>query len=182
MSMLTPFQTTGPFFEFALPFPDGGMLVTDQTEGERIVIDGVVLDGAGAPLPDAIIEIWQADSHGHYKHPDDEPGAAFNGFGRVSVNDEGQFSFTTIKPGRVPGPGGHLQAPHIGVSILGRGLLTRLVTRIYFPDEAANSSDAILALVPAARRATLIAAARGDHHYRLDLILQGVSETVFFDV
>jgi protocatechuate 3,4-dioxygenase alpha subunit len=119
------------------------------TQGTRVSIEGTVLDGAGAPIPDALVEVWQANAAGRYNHPDDvrdlpvDP--AFDGFGRIATDALGRFSFDTVKPGRVPGPGGRLQAPHIVVSLLGRGILTRLVTRVYFDDEpAANDEDPIL--------------------------------------
>ncbi len=183
----TPFQTVGPFFDFALDFPGGGAVATADTQGARVSIEGAVLDGAGEPIPDALIEIWQANAAGRYHHPDDarelpvDPN--FDGFGRVATDAAGRFSFDTIKPGRVPGPGGGLQAPHIIVSVLGRGILTRLVTRIYFDDDpAANGEDAILGLVPPHRRQTLLAQTKGDGRYRFDIIVQGENETVFFDV
>lgn len=185
MAGQTPFQTLGPFFHFALPFPGGDTLVTERTVGDRIVLGGMVRDGGGAPVPEALVEIWQADAAGRYNHPDDEreaPDPAFDGFGRVSTDAEGRYAFTTIRPGRVPGPGGHLQARHVMVSVMGRGLLTRLVTRLYFEDDESAADDPILQLVPAARRDTLIARRDGDRRYRFDIVLQGEHETVFFDV
>jgi protocatechuate 3,4-dioxygenase, alpha subunit len=186
VSRVTPFQTIGPFFHYALPYDGGEVLVTPDTIGAPIVIDGTVRDGAGAPVPDALIEIWQANAAGRYAHPDD-PGEApvdpaFDGFGRTPTDADGRFSFTTVKPGRVPGPQGALQAPHVLVGLLGRGLLTRLVTRIYFEDEPSTADDPILALVPVARRSTLVARRIGDDRYQFDIVLQGEGETVFFDV
>lgn len=186
----TPFQTLGPFFAFALEYSAGGKLAVDGTVGPRVVISGRVIDGAGAPINDALIEIWQANAAGRYHHPDDTHEAApidlrFDGFGRVGTSDAGEFRFETIKPGRVPGPDGTVQAPHILVSVLGRGILTRLVTRLYFADDPATASDPILALVPASRRETLLATpdpAGGAGHYRFDIVIQGGRETVFFDV
>ncbi|GBD44498.1 Protocatechuate 3,4-dioxygenase alpha chain [bacterium HR40] len=193
MPAQTPSQTVGPYFAYALtPEPYGypgiasNRLVDIGTPGERILLRGRVLDGAGEPVEDALLEIWQADASGRY--PTEAPGEArgFRGFGRCGTDAEGRFSFETVKPGRVPGPDGKLQAPHIAVIVTARGLLNHLVTRIYFADEvAANASDPILALVPEDRRATLIAR-REDHPggpvYRFDIHLQGEQETVFFDV
>lgn len=186
MSNLTPFQTIGPFFHYALPYEGGDALVTGETLGQRITIEGTVVDGAGVPVPDALVEIWQANAAGRYHHPEDarDPAIdpAFDGFGRTPTDADGRFSFATVKPGRVPGPRGTLQAPHVLVSLLGRGLLTRLVTRVYFDDEPSTAEDPILALVPAARRSTLVARRMTDARYRFDIVLQGERETVFFDV
>ena len=182
----TPFQTVGPFFDFALAYAGGETLTGDRTQGARLVIEGVVLDGAGAPIPDALLEIWQANAAGRYHHPDDRRALPidpqFDGFGRTPTDAQGRFAFMTIKPGRVPDPAGVLQAPHILVSLLGRGILTRLVTRIYFDDDPAIGDDPILSLVPADRRQTLIARHQGDGRYRFDIVVQGAHETVFFDV
>ena len=161
-------------------------LAADGTPGQRIVLDAAVRDGAGQPVPDALIEIWQANAAGRCNHPDDprstgrDPG--FDGFGRIHADDAGGFSVRTIKPGPVPGPEGRPQAPHLLVGLFARGLLTRLVTRIYFEDEPANAHDPILASVPAARRSTLVAARSDEGHYRHAIVLQGPGETVFFDV
>lgn len=189
---VTPSQTVGPFFHYMLTPHDYAtrpMFSSDLTgngvAGAGIVIEGRVLDGDGEPVPDAMIEIWQADSEGRYAHPDDKRGQAsnnFRGFGRVDTGKDGSFRFATVKPGRVPGPDGADQAPHIAVHVLGRGLLTHLNTRIYFSDEESNAGDAILSLVPEDRRATLIATrdARDLSLYRFDIRLQGENETVFF--
>jgi protocatechuate 3,4-dioxygenase, alpha subunit len=186
MSALTPYQTVGPFFHEGLAFPGGETLANDVTKGTRVRLEGIVRDGAGEPIPDAIVEIWQANAAGRYRHPADARDApldpSFDGFGRVATDDGGQFAFATVKPGAVPGPDGTVQAPHLVASVFARGLLTRLVTRVYFDDEVANSSDVILSLVPQARRDTLIAKRIGDGHYRFDIVLQGEGETVFFDV
>jgi protocatechuate 3,4-dioxygenase, alpha subunit len=183
----TPSQTVGPFFHFALPYAGGETLTTEATLGERVTIEGRVTDGEGKPVTDAMIEIWQANSQGRYNHPEDtqekQIDPNFDGFGRTPTGEDGVFRFHTIKPGQVPGPGGALQAPHINVSVLGRGILKRMATRLYFEGEAANDADPILALVPAERRQTLIARRQGDASvYRLDIVLQGANETVFFDV
>jgi len=183
---VTPFQTIGPFFHHALPYADGETLVSPETAGERISIEGGVYDGDGTPVADALVEIWQSNASGRYNHPADSRtlplDPAFNGFGRTATDASGLYRFATVKPGRVPSPGGGLQAPHILVSLLGRGLLTRLVTRIYFDDESSTSGDPILALVPERRRATLVARRIARQHYRFDIRLQGPGETVFFDV
>jgi protocatechuate 3,4-dioxygenase alpha subunit len=183
---LTPSQTVGPFFAFALPYAAGAVLALPDTRGERIAIHGTVRDGDGAPVPDALIEIWQANAAGRYAHPGDarsEAGLdpAFIGFGRCPTDAEGRFRFETIRPGRVPAPEGGLQAPHIAAGVLARGLLKRLATRIYFSDEPSNGADPILALVEPARRGTLLAAREaGGASYRFDIVLQGEGETVFF--
>jgi protocatechuate 3,4-dioxygenase alpha subunit len=186
MSGLTPFQTLGPFFSFALPFELGHVLVDDSTPGDRIEIEGCVRDGVGEPIADALLEIWQANARGQYRHPDDPNhtplDAPFDGFGRTSTDDAGRFWFVTVKPGAAPSPAGGSQAPHIVVGLLGRGIITRLVTRIYFEDEAANASDMILDLVPVERRSTLLARRIADNRYQFDIVVQGNGETVFFDV
>jgi protocatechuate 3,4-dioxygenase alpha subunit len=189
----TPSQTVGPFLHIGLVQGAYGSreifspAVADPgMPGTHVRIEGRVLDGEGAPLPDALIELWQADHQGRYAHPaDGRPLASnsFRGFGRCATDKAGAFHFATIKPGPVPGPNGTTQAPHINVGILARGLVKRLFTRIYFPGEPANASDAILALVPADRRATLIAMADAARPgvLRFDIRLQGADETVFFD-
>jgi protocatechuate 3,4-dioxygenase, alpha subunit len=186
MHGLTPFQTLGPFFDFGLIIPDGGVVAGPAAAGRHVTIEGVIRDSAGTPLPDALIEIWQADSCGRYRHPADPRNASsdrdFHGFGRVATDDQGRFAFETVIPGRVPGSDGKLQAPHLGVGVLARGVLTRLVTRLYFEDEQSNGEDAVLSLVPTARRGTLLAKRTGGDRYRFDIALQGASETVFFDV
>ncbi|HLN11277.1 MAG TPA: protocatechuate 3,4-dioxygenase subunit alpha [Xanthobacteraceae bacterium] len=195
MSGITPSQTVGPFFAFGLTPTDydwnvaiGNDLVTPDASGERIRITGRVLDGDGAPVVDSMLEIWQADAAGRYAHPTDTrapPNAAFKGFGRVGTDQEGRFSFETIKPGAVPGPGGKPQAPHIAVVVFSRGMLTHLFTRIYFADDPTTAVDPILALVPADRRPTLIARRddrSGQPTYLFDIRLQGDGETVFFDI
>ncbi|GBQ19097.1 protocatechuate 3,4-dioxygenase beta subunit [Gluconacetobacter sacchari DSM 12717] len=188
---LTPWQTVGPFFHYALPWEGGGILAHDGARGERIVVRGRVVDADGAPIPDALVEIWQANAAGRYAHPDDQRDGlpvdpAFIGFGRCPTDEEGMFTFHTVRPGVVPGPGNMAQAPHIAVGLLGRGLLRRLVTRLYFPESDANATDPILALVDPARVETLIAvrdgAVDGVPAYRFDIRIQGENETVFFDV
>jgi len=189
--MLTPSQTVGPFLAIGLPWPDGPFVVPEGTPG-AISIGGLVLDGAGAPVPDALVETWQAAPDGSFAHPDDPrgpgPGAAgFRGFGRCPTDRDGRYQIITLRPGALPSGDGGTQAPHVDVSVFARGLLDRVVTRIYFPDEAAaNAADPVLAAITADdRRATLIAAAvpgSGPGAFRFDIRLQGGRETVFFDV
>jgi protocatechuate 3,4-dioxygenase alpha subunit len=185
----TTSQTVGPFFSIGFTWLTADNLAAPGVSGEPITIEGRVLDGDGNPVPDAILELWQANSHGKYAHPDDtrdkplEKG--FTGFGRISTDADGKFRFTTIKPGQVPDPAAEkqLQAPHIAVSVFARGLLRRLVTRIYFPDDPANTSDFALNLVEPARRHTLIAkkTSASPNALEWNVILQGRDETVFFD-
>jgi len=181
-------QTVGPFFLIGLErlfHPD---LTTENPIGERIEICGRVLDGDGMPVEDAVLEIWQANADGKYRHPEDtqdkRTDPKFRGFGCCPTDEAGAFRFVTIKPGRVPGPDGKLQAPHIVVSVFMRGLLRRLVTRIYFPNEPANSEDFALNLVEASRRKTLIANPVAGHPGTLEwnVQLQGPNETVVFDI
>jgi protocatechuate 3,4-dioxygenase, alpha subunit len=191
---LTPSATVGPYFAYALtparyPFRAAfsNNTVTADTAGERIRIEGRILDGDGAGIADALIEIWQANATGRYAHPADpgsQPNTGFKGFARSETDKDGTYRFDTIKPGAVAGPGGQTQAPHILVAVFSRGMLRHLYTRIYFADEAATSKDAILALVPEARRGTLIAKREtsGGHIYRFDIRIQGGDETVFFDI
>ncbi|MGC1484026.1 MAG: protocatechuate 3,4-dioxygenase subunit alpha [Candidatus Acidiferrum sp.] len=184
----TTSQTVGPFFSIGFTWLYRDNLAGPGISGERLKFAGRILDGDGKPVPDGIVEIWQANSEGKYAHPDDlqekpiQPG--FTGYGRVPTDDEGRFQFATIKPGRVPGPGGKLQAPHLAVSIFTRGLLRRLITRIYFPGEASNAEDFALNLVDPDRRETLIARKVEGRTGELewDVRLQGLGETVFFDV
>lgn len=187
----TPSQTIGPFFHFALSV--NGCLAAAGAQGERVSLACRLLDGDGLPVPDAMIELWQADANGRYNHPEDPQGKttdpAFWGFGRLSTDEHGACAFETIKPGRVPGWGPAMQAPHMNVSIFARGMLKRLVTRIYFAGDAANAEDALLALVPEERRGTLMAQPRMAQadtaqpgSWTFDIHLCGEGETVFFDV
>jgi len=208
----TPWQTVGPFFHYALPWKGGADLIGASNLGARpeltpdahhllnhpsdrgpiagrpIEVVGRVFDADGAPTPDAMIEIWQANAVGRYNAAADPREALaldrdFIGFGRSATGEDGGFRFRTVLPGRTPGPGNSLQAAHIAVGVLGGGLLKRLVTRLYFEGEEGHEEDPILALVPAARRATLIAAKVDGvpTTYRFDIHLQGEHETVFFD-
>jgi protocatechuate 3,4-dioxygenase alpha subunit len=185
--VLTPFSTVGPFFRLLVRHrtEDTDTLVTEGTRGRRITIEGRLLDGNGAPIDDGLIEIWQADADGHYRHPEDprheSTDATFGGFGRVATGPPGQFTFHTIKPGAVAGPGGRPQAPHILLGVMARGIMSRCWTRIYFDDEPGNAGDAVLQHVPEDRRATLLARSIGDNRYRFDIVIQGEGETVFFE-
>ena len=186
-SRQTPSQTVGPFFAPSLIEVGSENLVQAETRGDRITIEGRIIDGDGAPVIDAMIEIWQANAEGRYDHLEDDQekllDPAFHGYGRAATDARGAFRFETIKPGAVPGTDGVLQAPHINVSIFARGLLKRLCTRIYFPDDMLNQTDLVLITIPPERRATLIAScAPGSSVMRFDIILQGANETVFFDV
>ena len=184
----TTSQTVGPFFSIGFTWLYRDNLAGPGVSGERVEIAGRILDGDGKPVPDGIVEIWQANSQGKYAHPDDPQEKptenGFSGYGRVPTNEEGRFRFTTIKPGRVPGPDGKLQAPHLAVSVFTRGLLQRLITRIYFPDEPSNAEDFALNLIEGSRRGTLIARKIDGRPGALEwnVILQGAGETVFFDV
>ena len=183
----TTSQTVGPFFSIGMEWLNCAELAGHGVAGERVTIEGSVLDADGVGVPDAIVELWQANSHGKYAHPEDMQDkpveAGFQGYGRIPTDEDGKFRFTTIRPGAVPGPDGKLQAPHIAVSVFMRGLLRRVVTRIYFPDEPANGEDFVLGLVREARRGTLIArrAAGVEGLLKWDVIMQGTGETVFFD-
>ncbi len=198
MPRQTPSQTIGPFFGFGL-VPDqygfagtavgGGTMVTDQVPGQRIRIVGRVFDGDGTMVPDALIELWQADQAGCYDGSAGAPrdrrtNATFHGFGRVGTgaSPDGRFEFETIKPGSVDG----LQAPHVHATLFMRGLLRHVCTRIYFSDEReANLRDPVLCAVPPHRRDTLIAQhddALPGRTYSFDIHMQGERETVFFDV
>ena len=185
---ITPSQTVGPFLAIALPWADGPFVVPPDTPGS-IVIAGRVVDGAGQPVPDALVETWQADSDGRFEHPDDPRGAAaaagqFRGFGRSATDPDGNYRIVTLRPGALPCPGGGTEAPHLDVSVFARGLLDRVVTRIYFPDEAAaNAADPVLtSITDPVRKATLIAADETHGRFTFDIRLQGDGETVFFDV
>lgn len=189
----TPSQTVGPYFAYALtPESYGrkgiatGTMVNHATLGERIRVEGVVFDGEGKPVIDSVIEFWQANAAGRYRHPADARGEGeldphFTGFGRVGTNGEGVYAFDTVKPGSC----GDGQAPHINVTVFARGMLLHAFARLYFADEAeANAGDAVLRSVPEERRGTLIAErldTPGGAVYRLNIHLQGDNETVFFD-
>lgn len=207
----TPSQTVGPFFHYGLPWKGGADLVgksdlgarpelfpedhyvlnltspTGTPDGEVIEVAGRVIDGNGDLVPDAMIELWQANAAGRYASDDDqreevERDPHFVGFGRTSTDTDGIYRFRTIRPGRVPGPGNSLQAPHLALSVFGRGLIKRLATRLYFAGGEGNDLDPILNMVPEARRDTLIAKRQADGRWWLDIVLKGKNETVFFDL
>jgi protocatechuate 3,4-dioxygenase alpha subunit len=183
---LTPSQTVGPYFSIGLTWEDGPHVAPPDADG-AFWIRGTVLDGEGNPVPDAVIETWQADGQGRFADPADPRGAVlwsgFRGLGRCATDEDGRYGICTIMPGPLPTPDGRLEAPHIDVGVMARGLLARLVTRIYFPEEeAANAADPVLsALPPGAGAATLVARREGDG-YVFDIRLQGAGETVFFSV
>jgi protocatechuate 3,4-dioxygenase, alpha subunit len=196
----TPSQTAGPYVHIGLtpnfsgingvyPTDLGATMLTPETVGQRIVITGRVLDGSGAPVSDAVVELWQADAGGSYAAPmalGSNSAPAFSGWGRQPTSAEGVFSFETIKPGSVPGPDGRPMAPHVSLWIVARGINIGLQTRLYFADEAdANARDWVLGKIhDPLRRATLIARKEEGvvPQYLLDIHLQGEQETVFFDV
>ncbi len=193
----TPSQTAGPYLHIGLtpnfagiggvfPGDPGSNQVNDETRGKRTRIYGTVYDGEDEPVRDAVLEIWQADSRGIYRSPQDprEGDPNFAGWGRAAADLEtGEWSFETVRPGPVPYSGGRVQAPHATLWIVARGINVGLQTRIYFDTEAdANAEDPLLALVPAERRETLIAEVQADGSYHFDVYLQGERETVFLDI
>ena len=183
----TPSQTIGPFYHFALPFSGGERLV-DPDDPDAVRILGTVYDGAGEPVTDAMVEVWQANRVGRYAHPEDDRDElpleeGFTGFGRCPTDGEGRYEFVTVKPGAAPGPHGRPQAPHLDVLIFARGLLRQLVTRIYFPDEeAANAADPLLSSIGDPDLRSTLVARRLDGALEFDIYLQGENQTVFFDV
>jgi protocatechuate 3,4-dioxygenase, alpha subunit len=178
----TPSQTVGPFLAIVLPWPDGPEVVAAGTPA-AITISGRLVDGAGEPVPDGLIETWQADPNGRFAHPDDPRGpaaAGFRGFGRCPTDAAGEYWIRTLKPGPLPAEDGATEAPHLAVSVFARGLLDRVVTRLYFPDEdAANAADPVLSALDPADRSALIAQPDGDGGLRFDIRLQGDGETPF---
>ena len=187
MTRPTPSQTVGPFFHIGLGYASYEELVPADRHG-AIRIEGIVSDGEGVPVNDALIEIWQANEAGRYAHPEDRRTELaldedFDGFGRCATDENGRYGFVTVKPGRVPGPNGAMQAPHIEVSVFARGLLKRLATRIYFPgEEGANREDPVLSLIADPDLRSTLLATEDDGVYRFDIHLQGDRETAFFDV
>jgi protocatechuate 3,4-dioxygenase alpha subunit len=186
--LLTPSQTVGPYFSMRLPWPEGPYVVAAGTPG-AVTVYGRLFDGAGDPIPDGLIETWQASPQGRFAHPADPRGpvpdgdTGFRGFGRAPTGHDGTYTIVTLKPGGLPFGDGRTEAPHIDVSVFARGMLDRSVTRIYFPDEeTANAADPVLESVPAGRRATLIAVPAGENLLRFDIHMQGEDETVFFDL
>jgi protocatechuate 3,4-dioxygenase, alpha subunit len=178
-------QTVGPYLHIGLSWLNTSRIARPGEKGERVAIQGRLVDGDGIGVSDGLVEIWQADAAGKYARAEDRQSKGrrkgFRGFGRIPTDDQGRFRFTTIKPGRVAGPGGKLQAPHLNVTIFMRGLLKQLSTRIYFPDDPANAQDPLLRLVPPARRPTLIARRKAKGLLEWNIVLQGRDETVFFD-
>jgi protocatechuate 3,4-dioxygenase, alpha subunit len=186
---VTPSQTVGPYFHLGLTAQHAvGCVAGPGAKGEPVRLIFAVLDGDGKPVNDAMIEIWQANADGKYNHPDDTQDKAADpacpGFGRMGTDENGMCEFASVKPGRVPGVGDSLQAPHLNVSVFARGLLKRLVTRVYFAGDRANDEDPVLALVPADRREMLLARpdAEQARTWRFTVRLSGERETVFFDV
>jgi protocatechuate 3,4-dioxygenase alpha subunit len=196
---ITPSQTVGPFYAYCLTPTKYKLhdiftndLIVPGLDGQKIRIEGRVIDGDNVGIPDAMVEIWQADANGGFAHARDHHQGAntgFKGFGRVEPDNEGNYHFITIKPGRVKAPDGTLQAPHIDVAVFARGMLKHLVTRIYFGDEDSNENDPVLSQVPADRRGTLVAKRQarndGEKLYRFDIRIQegaeGPPETQFFE-
>ena len=185
----TPSQTVGPFFHIGLSEkPTAAPEVVRPDHPDAIRVWGTVFDGAGEPIDDALVEIWQANQAGRYAHPEDtreeiplEPG--FRGFGRCPTDFQGRFEFVTVKPGPVPGPGGRMQAPHLELGLFARGLLKRASTRVYFPDEAeANAADPVLAAIEDPADRTRLVAVEESPGLRFDIHLQGDRQTAFFDV
>jgi protocatechuate 3,4-dioxygenase alpha subunit len=175
----TPWQTVGPFFHDALPYAAGPRVVGESVPGQ-FRLAGFVYDGEGQPIPDALVEIWQPDQEGRFATA---PGMfaepeGFRGFGRSATEDG--YEFFTVKPGPVPTIDGRPQAPHLAMSVFARGMLRRVATRVYFPEDDLEQ-DPLLASLPAARRASLVATTAPDG-YRFDVYLQGDQETVFLDV
>lgn len=183
----TPSQTVGPYLHIGLDWLTTSSLVTPETEGQHIVLQGRLLDTDGQPIPDGMIEIWQANAHGKYAHPDDHQAKSltqnFMGFGRLSTDEQGGFRFSTIKPGPVPHHDDSLQASHIMVQVFARGLIKQLVTRVYFPDDD-HSHDLVLKHVPVERRHTLVATTTKDdpNVFHWNIALGGENETVFFTI
>jgi protocatechuate 3,4-dioxygenase, alpha subunit len=185
----TPSQTVGPYFAIGLTWPEGPHAVTPSTP-DAITIAGTVYDGAGEPVPDHLLEFWQSDPDGRFAdlfgHGDSPELPGFRGFARCGAElGDGTYELVTVKPGQLPGPSDSLQAPHIAVTVMARGMLHRCVTRIYFADEQrANACDPVLTRVPPDRRSTLLAQPSAVGAYRFDIRLQGspARETVFFAI
>ncbi len=187
-SLATTWQTVGPYFRIGMERLMVADIAGEGVEGQRIRVQVRVLDGDDVPIPDAVLEVWQANSHGKYAHPEDTQDKPleqrFRGYGRIGTDDDGWLRFDTVKPGPVPGPGDVDQAPHLVVGLMMRGLLKRLVTRMYFPGEVLNQTDPILMLVEGARRKTLVARAGVEDVKVLtwEIHMQGKDETVFFEL
>jgi protocatechuate 3,4-dioxygenase alpha subunit len=192
MSNQTPSQTVGPYFHIGLirSGDNMNMMVNDETRGQRILVRGNVFDGDGEPIPDAMLEVWQADAEGIYGHPADPRHAdadpAFDGFGRAPTDDSGEYFIKTIKPGSIEQGGQAAIAPHINFRVFARGMLIHAYTRMYFPNEKENEGDPALKMIgDADRQQTLIATHEAGEDlptYHFDVVLQGDKETVFFDL
>ncbi len=189
--LLTASQTIGPYLHIGTAWLDSNELAGPGVSGQRISVEGRLLDGDGQPVGDGLLEIWQANAQGKLAHPEDKRDLplekGFRGWGRIPTDKEGKFRFTTVRPGALPGPAGTLQAPHLAVTVFGRGLTKQLLTRIYFPDGEGHDHDFVLKQVPPDRRSTLVARALPgrEHAYHWDVVLQagpGHQETVFFDI
>ena len=184
---VTPSQTSGPFLEIGLIGGPISNRLVDESDPRALRVHGLLLDGASDPVPDGLVEIWQANAAGRYAHPADDRAEipvedGFDGFGRSATDAAGRFELVTVKPGRVPWVDGRLQAPHLIVGVFARGLLKRVATRMYFPDEdAANAEDPVLLGLEPEQRATLVARAE-DGALRFDVVLQGPGQTTFFAV
>lgn len=186
----TPSQTIGPFFHDALMRDGVDDLDPGRLAGAPLIITGTVRDGAGTPIDDAMLEVWQPDGAGRFLHPLDRWGTveagSFVGFGRVATDGAGSYRLRTVKPGTIPAPSGGSQAPHLNVLVFARGLLDQVMTRIYFDGEPANATDPVLAGCDPSRRRTLVAVQEGPEEgvpcYRFDIRLQGDDETIFFAV
>jgi protocatechuate 3,4-dioxygenase alpha subunit len=185
MPRLTPSQTIGPFYFGTLANAYRADMAPAGVAGERIEVMLKLHDAQGAVIPDGLLEVWQANSHGRYNHPDDRRNLPldpnFEGFGRASTWTDGCARFTTVKPGRVPWPDGGMQAPHINVNVFARGVLNRLATRLYFDGDTANAEDPVLKMIESARRSTLIAKKDAKGGWLLPIHIGGPNETVFFD-
>lgn len=181
-------QTVGPYFHIGFTHLNKSDLAPEGTPGVRIKIRGEILDGNGAAIDDAVLEVWQADGSGNFSQVPaqnkDEAKQRFHGFGRIPADAYGKFELTTVKPGRIPGPTNSMQAPHISVTLFMRGLLKPLHTRMYFPDEPSNADDVILNTVEASRRSTLVLqnVAGAANLYEWTVVVQGLGETVFFEI
>ena len=181
-----PSQTVGPYLHIGLDTePRHGVMIGPNTPGERVRLRLRVVDGAGDPLPDALIELWQADAGGRYvavaDHANPDRGEAFRGWGRRPTDKEGWCEFETIRPGATLAPDGRQQASHINVCLFARGMLRHVFTRVYFAGDPMLADDPVLALVPDARRSTLVAEEAGGA-WSMTIRLQGKGETVFFDL
>ena len=176
----TPSQTVGPFFGIVLPWEDGPLVVPEGTD-ESFWIRGRVTDGAGEPIPDALVETWQADPDGRFPQPGVGSPGGFRGFGRCPTDGDGRFGVLTVMPGATARTDDVIEAPHIDVAVFARGLLKQVVTRIYFPDHPSNALDPVLSSVPSPSQSTMLAR-RTDDGYTFDIRLQGDGATAFFEL